>query len=94
MLDAVESVVAETVANAVQATRDVGLDTAVRLTLVADDEGELIVVWDAVPLQPVLNNPDAGCEHSRGLLIVQALSLWFDCRPAQDSCSGGKLVRA
>jgi anti-sigma regulatory factor (Ser/Thr protein kinase) len=94
LLDEGESVVAEIVANAVQATRDAELDTGIRLTLVADDEGVLVVVWDAVPLPPRLENPDADSEHGRGLLIVQALSVWFDCRPVSAAHGGGKLVRS
>lgn len=94
LLDEAESIVAETIANAVQATRDAGLDTGVRLTLVADDEGVLVVVWDAVPLPPVTGSPDDDSEHGRGLLIVQALSSWVDCRRVSDSRGGGKLVRA
>lgn len=44
VLDAAESVVAEIVADAVQAPRDAGLDTGIRLTLTASGEGVLVVV--------------------------------------------------
>lgn len=94
LLDETESVVAEMVANAIQATYDAGLDVGVRLTLTSDGEGVMVVVWDAVPLPPIPARPDADSEHGRGLLIVQALSDWVDFRPIKDSRGGGKLVRA
>lgn len=94
LLDEAESVVAEITANAVQATRDAGLDSGIRLTLTSDGEGVLIAVWDAVMLPPVPASPDAESEHGRGLVLVEALSDWFDCRRVPDAHGGGKLVRA
>jgi hypothetical protein len=38
--------------------------------------------------------PDADSERGRGLLIVDALSDWLDCRPVSAAHGGGKLVRA
>jgi anti-sigma regulatory factor (Ser/Thr protein kinase) len=94
ILDDAESVVAELAANAVQATRDAGLDTGIRLTLTSDGLGVLIAMRDAVPLPPVPNHPDADSEHGRGLLIIDALSAWWDSRPVPADRGGGKLVRA
>jgi anti-sigma regulatory factor (Ser/Thr protein kinase) len=94
LLDDSESVTAELVANAIQATRDAGLGTGVRLTLTSDGAGVRVIVWDAVALPPVSTNPDADCEHGRGLLIVQALAAEVDCLPIPAARGGGKLVRA
>lgn len=94
VVDEAESVAAEIIANGVQATRDAGLDTGVRLTLTADGGGVMVVAWDAVPLPPVPAAPDADSESGRGLIIVQALSEWWDARQVNPSHGGGKLVRA
>lgn len=92
--DEAESVIAEVITNAIQATRDAGLDCGVRLTLTFDGDGLLVSVWDAVPLPPVPASPAADSESGRGLLIVQALSVWWDTRPVSPAHGGGKLVRA
>lgn len=94
LADGCESVAAELIANAVQATRDAGLDTPVRLTLTADAASAMVVVWDAVPDPPVPVTPDIDSESGRGLLIVGALSAWWDCRPVPAAHGGGKLTRA
>lgn len=88
LADDAESVVAELAANAVQATVRAGLDTPVRLTLLAGLRTVLIVVRDEADGVPVfagnavtdLGNladddeadPD---QHGRGLVMVEALSL-------------------
>ena len=89
-----ESVIAEVVTNAIQATRDAALDSGVRLTLKFDGEGLLLSVWDAVPIPPAPAEPDADSESGRGLMIVQALSAWWDACPVPAAHGGGKLVRA
>ena len=94
LADASESVASELIANGVQATRAAGLDTPVRLTLTADGASVLIVVWDAVPAPPVPADPDLESEHGRGLIIVEALAEWWDCRPVPAAHGGGKLVRS
>jgi anti-sigma regulatory factor (Ser/Thr protein kinase) len=87
-------IVSELAANAVQATRDMGLDTGIRVTLTFDGSGVLVAVWDAVESPPVPSSPDEDSENGRGLLIVEALSEWTDVRPVPASRGGGKLVRA
>jgi anti-sigma regulatory factor (Ser/Thr protein kinase) len=94
LADDAESVVDELVLNAVEATVRAGLDTPVRLTLLAGLRTVLIAVWDATDGGPVsagsavldLDNfiedysadPD---QHGRGLVMVEALSLRWGCRP-------------
>jgi len=90
----VEQVVSELASNAVQATRGVGLDTGIRVTLTFDGSGVLVAVWDAVPSPPVPASPDEDSERGRGLLIVEALAEWTEVRPVPVSRGGGKLVRA
>lgn len=94
ILDEAESVVAEVITNAIQATRHAGLDSGVRLILNFDGEGVLISAWDAVPLPPAPASPDADSESGRGLMIVQALAAWWDAYPIPSARGGGKLVRA
>lgn len=94
LMDPIVQTVSELVSNAIQATRDAGLDTGIRLTLTFDGLGVLVAVWDAVPATPVPAAPDEDSEHGRGLLIVGALAEWVDSRPAPPSHGGGKLVRA
>lgn len=89
-----ESVTSELITNGVQATLAAGVDTPVRLTLTADGASVLVVVWDAVLASPVAEEPDLESEHGRGLLIVEALAEWWDCRPVPAAHGGGKLVRA
>ncbi|MCL2584252.1 MAG: ATP-binding protein [Streptosporangiales bacterium] len=92
--DAVVQVVSELVGNAVEASREAGLSSGIRVTLTADEEAILIAVWDAVPLLPIPDSPDLDSEHGRGLLLVDALAEWRDVRVIPASCGGGKLVRA
>lgn len=94
LIDDVGQVVGEITCNAVQATREAGLDTGIRLSLTYDGSGVLAAVWDAVPAPPVPVVPDEDSEHGRGLIIVAALAKWHDCRPVPASHGGGKLVRA
>lgn len=85
-----ETVVAELVANSVEAHRRENLDAAVGLTLLVGPESALVVVRDSSRRKPVRNEPDFDLESGRGLLIVDALAEWWDWRPVP----GGKLVRA
>lgn len=94
LIDSCTQTVSELVSNAIQATRDAGLNTGIRLTLTFDGDGLLVAVWDAVPAPPVPATPDEDSEHGRGLLIVSALAEWVDCRAVPMSHGGGKLVRA
>lgn len=96
LADDAEHVVAEVITNAIEATHAAGLHTPVRLTLIADHASVLIVAWDAVPIPPTPTGPraDADSESGRGLLIVESLSAWWDCKPVPAERGGGKLVRA
>jgi anti-sigma regulatory factor (Ser/Thr protein kinase) len=86
-----ESVVAELVANAVEAGRREQLGAPIRLTLLAGLRTVLIVVRDASTSPPVPGQPGDLDESGRGLLIVDALSARWDSKPAP---GGGKVVRA
>lgn len=90
----VEQVVGELVSNAVTATREAGLDTGITLTLTCGNDGIVVAVRDDVPSPPVPASPDDDSEHGRGLLIVEALAAWVDCRPVPPGHGPGKLVRA
>jgi serine/threonine-protein kinase RsbW len=99
LADDAESVVGELALNAVEATVRAGLDTPVRLTLLAGLRTVLITVRDAADGEPVLAgnaaidldnftgddtaDPD---QHGRGLVLVEELSLHWGCRPV----SGGR----
>lgn len=103
LADDAESVVAELVQNAVQATSRAGLDTPVRLILLAGLRAALIAVWDAAPGVPVVaaSAVDLGdfieddtadpAQHGRGLLMVSALSHRWGTRPVRGA-QGGKVV--
>lgn len=88
--DSVELVVSELMTNAVQATRRAGLDDPVCLSLLADESSVLVVVSDAITDPPRRRRIDAVAENGHGLTVVQALSEWWDWKPARR----GKLVRA
>lgn len=90
LADAVESTVAELVANAVEAHRRERLDQAVGLTILADSESALVVVRDSSTGRPVRNEPDFEAESGRGLLIVESIAEWWDWKPVHD----GKIVRS
>jgi anti-sigma regulatory factor (Ser/Thr protein kinase) len=82
LAEQVELVVSEIVTNAVRASA--GLDrpdhpqaggaSVVRLWLVAGQTSVLVLVWDASPLQPQRQEPEAEAENGRGLLLVETLS--------------------
>lgn len=91
LADSAESVVAELVTNAVEATRREHLDAPIRLTLLAGLRTVLIVVRDPSSSPPVPGNPDGDDETGRGLMIVAALSTRWDWKPTAD---GGKVARA
>jgi anti-sigma regulatory factor (Ser/Thr protein kinase) len=104
LADEAEVVIAELTANAVQATVRAGLDTPVRVTLLAGLRAVLIVVWDAAADLPVLGGgggfvdldnfagDDAADpdQHGRGLVLVEALSFRWGFRPMR----GGLLGKA
>lgn len=85
-----ETVVAELVANSVEAHQRERLDAPVSLTLLAGPESVLVVVGDSSRGKPVRHEPDFDLESGRGLLIVGGLAEWWDWKPVP----GGKLVRA
>jgi anti-sigma regulatory factor (Ser/Thr protein kinase) len=92
--DLAENVAAELITNAIEATRATCPGARVRLTLVADHASVLVIAWDAVPLPPAPASPGPDSESGRGLLIVDALTAWWDCKPVPAAYGGGKLVRA
>lgn len=92
LADDAESVVAELVTNAVEATGRARLDSPVRLTLIGSPlKTLLIAVWDATSAPPVAGAAGLADESGRGLFIVQALSDRWDWKKAP---RGGKTVRA
>lgn len=91
LADDCESVTAELVANAIEAHQREHLDEPVRLALLADSNSALIVVRDASDHPPVRHEPDFEAESGRGLLVVEAISAWWDWKPLRPS---GKIVRA
>lgn len=93
LVDNATIVISELVTNSVTATRAAGLDTPLRITLLAGLRTLLIAVWDASPQAPVPADPDDDDEDGRGLLIVQELSSSWDWKKAPPG-RGGKVVRA
>ena len=86
--DDTEAVVAELVANAVQASeRDA---TPVALRLVLAPASVVVEVFDTAPGLPVPRDPDYVTESGRGLHLVAALSRDWGWAPAR----GGKVIRA
>jgi anti-sigma regulatory factor (Ser/Thr protein kinase) len=72
--DSTELLVAELIANAVRASREMAQASAVRLWLLSDSAQILIIVWDASPHPPVLMDVTGETEHGRGLVLVDAVS--------------------
>jgi anti-sigma regulatory factor (Ser/Thr protein kinase) len=93
LADDAATVISEIVTNSVTATRAAGLDTPVRVTLLAGLRTLLIAVWDASPETPVPADAGDDDENGRGLLIVQALSARWDWKKVPGE-RGGKVVRA
>ncbi|MGH3169743.1 MAG: ATP-binding protein [Trebonia sp.] len=91
LADDAESVVAELITNAVEATVRARLDSPVRLTLIAGPKAVLIAVWDAADTSPVPASAGLDAECGRGLIIVHALSARWDWKKAP---RGGKVLRA
>jgi anti-sigma regulatory factor (Ser/Thr protein kinase) len=96
LADPAEQVVSELMTNAVEATyglvgsRFCGRWSAgappVRLWLAADRQQVLVQVWDGSDRMPQPKDLDTGCEHGRGLWLVEALSEdWGAFRPAHAS---------
>jgi len=76
LIEPVELVVSEMVTNSIHACGALDRDAkaAVRLWLVAMDDGVLVMVWDASPSRPQRQSPEPEAEGGRGLLLVDALS--------------------
>lgn len=91
LADDAGQIVSELVANAVEAHQRENLHAPIRLTLLADLHAALIIVCDASNYGAGLRHPSAEDESGRGLLIVDALSDWWDTQPFPDR---GKAVRA
>lgn len=71
-----ELLVSELVTNAIQISRTAtqGTTPPIRLWIVSDKTQAVILVWDAIPLPPVLKDAAEDSETGRGLLLVEALS--------------------
>ena len=93
LADDAEMIVSELVTNALEATRKERLDSPIRLTLIAGPGSLLIAVWDAADSAPAPREADGDALSGRGLLIVEALSAQWDCKPGPAD-RGGKTVRA
>lgn len=89
-----EQVVSELIANSATATETAGLNSPVRLTLLAGPASVLVAVWDGVPAPPVRANADADAENGRGLMLVEAFSSGWSWKPLPPERGGGKIVRA
>jgi anti-sigma regulatory factor (Ser/Thr protein kinase) len=97
LTDDAEAITSELTANAAAASQRAarpGTSPApILLWLTTQDRHLMIRVWDpdptAPPRDPAPPGPDD--ESGRGLLIVAALSAWWDCTPAPN---GGKHIRA
>ena len=87
-----ELLVTELITNAVRASREAGLDSAVRLWLLSDSAQILILVWDASPRPPVLTEASDEAEHGRGLMLVDAVSEQWGWYSREED--GGKFVWA
>jgi hypothetical protein len=96
LADPAEQVVSELVTNAVAATdgllgsrfggRWLAGAPPVRLWLAADEQQVLVQVWDGSDRMPKPKDLDLGCEHGRGLWLVEAFSEdWGAFRPAHAS---------
>jgi anti-sigma regulatory factor (Ser/Thr protein kinase) len=95
LADEAEQVVAELVANAVNATglvRWVPKTPPVKLWVLAEGGQLMLVVWDATTGVPVLRTPTDQDPAGRGLMIVSELARW-GCHAAPEDI-GGKLVWA
>jgi anti-sigma regulatory factor (Ser/Thr protein kinase) len=93
LAEAAELVVAEILANAVQATRAGHHLRPVRIWLLADPARILILVWDGAAGVPVVAVPADDDTHGRGLMLVEAFAArWGYYRPPRPD--SGKVVWA
>jgi hypothetical protein len=90
--DNAELLVSEIVTNTIQITQADGRTAPVRLWLLTDRAGLLILVWDASPLPPVRVSTSDDAENGRGLLLVDTISNRWDWYTT--SQTGGKVVWA
>jgi anti-sigma regulatory factor (Ser/Thr protein kinase) len=83
LAESAELVVSELLTNAVKVSLELDPPAPVRLWLLPDGIGILILVWDASPRQPApraMTSDDA--DGGRGLLLVEALSAQWGWYPA------------
>lgn len=73
-----ELIMSELATNAINATP--GQPFGIHLSVIADRP--LLEVWDSSEDDPEQQDPDAGNEHGRGLMIVAALAKEWGRRPA------------
>ena len=99
LADTVELIVSEMTTNAVRASAVIapqagegGSVPPVRLWLTRDWDDVLIEVWDGNHRRPAGQAPEPDAESGRGLLLIEALSARWGCRP-QDG-QAGKIVWA
>jgi anti-sigma regulatory factor (Ser/Thr protein kinase) len=94
LLDPAELVVSELATNAVQASAVLVKPAVLRLWVVSDGRGVLVMVWDASPRIPACRGEsfDIAAEGGRGLLLVETLSARWSWYASQDW--GGKIVWA
>jgi anti-sigma regulatory factor (Ser/Thr protein kinase) len=87
LADEAEAIIAELVANAVQAS--VGLDRPViRLALAFNHRELQILVSDGNPDLPQIQHPAGDAESGRGLLMVEALSDQYGWYPLEGGIAG------
>ena len=92
--ESAELLVSELVTNATQASRGAGPYGTVRLSLRADRQRLLILVWDENERPPSRTQADPDAESGRGLLLVDSVAdRWDWYFPPQEE-GGGKVVWA
>jgi anti-sigma regulatory factor (Ser/Thr protein kinase) len=94
--DSVELVVSELMTNAVSASRSANRSAdrvlPVRMWLLSDRASVKVLIWDASPESPVAVVAGDDAEAGRGLLLVEAVSTFWDWYPVPGL--EGKVVRA
>jgi hypothetical protein len=81
LLDDTELIATELLTNSIAATRKIGWTgniPPVRFWLLGGDKGTAVIVWDAVPDEPVRRVPGRHDESGRGIGIIEELSSEWD----------------